>query len=212
MPETFLRDPQQALHHYLDALLAEIPPLVEDAAVHATTDAVAETKTVAATYAREPVPFERMFKALSFQVHGLTVVVPLVHLDGVVVVRRIHRFPHTPVWCRGVMVHRGQRVRVVDTAAVLELTAGAGDQAAVGTGACGLLVGGHRYALCCDTLSSVMEVDPQSIRWRRRRSHRRPWYWGVVKSRLWMLLDTVGLVRHLTVGLDGQSESAQDMA
>ena len=212
MAETFLRDPQQALHHYLDALLAEIPPLVEDAAVPATADTAAETETVAKACAPERAPFEAAFKVLSFQVYGLTLAVPLAHLEGVVVVRRLHHFPHAPAWCRGVMVHRGRRVRVVDTAAVLGLTSGTGDPAAAGAGTRGLLVGGHRYALSCDALSSVIEVDPQAVRWRRRRSHRRPWYWGVIKSRLWVLLDTAGLVRHLTGGRNGRPEGVQDMA
>ena len=212
MAETFLRDPQQALHHYLDTLLAEIPPLVEDAAIPATADAAAETETVAKSCTPERTPFEATFKVLSFQVHGLTLAVPLVHLDGVVVVRRLHHFPHAPAWCRGVMVHRGRRVRVVDTAAVLGLTPGTGDPPPAGAGARGLLVGGHRYALSCDALSSVIEVDPQAVRWRRRRSHRRPWYWGVIKSRLWVLLDAAGLVRHLAGGQDVRPEGVQDMA
>ena len=214
--ETFLRDPQQALHHYLDALLAEIPPLAEEATRDATTRPApaAETamETPAAPRAEEHVPFEAAFKLLSFQVHGLTLAVPLAHLDGVVVVRRLHHFPHAPAWCRGVMVHRGRRVRVVDTAAVLGLTPGTGDPPPAGAGARGLLVGGHRYALSCDALSSVIEVDPQAVRWRRRRSHRRPWYWGVIKSRLWVLLDAAGLVRHLAGGQDVRPEGVQDMA
>ena len=56
------------------------------------------------------------FQALFFEVAGLKVALPLKELGGIHQITSINTLPGKPVWYKGVMLYREQKINVVDTA------------------------------------------------------------------------------------------------
>ncbi len=210
MQQTKLCSQQEALHQYLDSLLAEIPFLEEEPqAPCATIPDVAPPRVVESAPDPEPVAAagipawgRQPFKALLFELGGMRLAAPLSLLSGVATGRRLTQLPGLPEWCHGVLIRHGRQVLIVDTAtivswapeaqAVREMSASDSAQQYV-------LVGEGRYGLACETVLKVIEVDPQGVRWRRGKG-RRPWYGGIISDNMCALLDVDELCAMLGAG------------
>jgi purine-binding chemotaxis protein CheW len=77
---------------------------------------VTEHKPLPATVLPQFDSFNDQFQALYFEVAGLTLAVPLNSLGGIYQLGEINRLIGKPDWFSGVMLHREEKLNVVDTA------------------------------------------------------------------------------------------------
>lgn len=225
-PEIKLKEPEQAIDNYLEALLrdveeyrpeaetarapvirlrpvAEAPqaaarmlesdlaeplqtemPETEAPAVEATPEAASDVPD----WAVEP------FQCLLFRIRGMTLAVPLVALRGIVEWQQeLTQLPGQPRWHMGLMLHRQQQVKVVDTACLLmPERLEAGDTPRKGSHL--LLIGDGSWGLACDALLKPQVLNSDQVRWQGRPA-RRPWIAGTLVEQLCVLLDLEGLYR-----------------
>ncbi len=185
---------QEALHHYLDSLLAEIPRSPEAEGAEMAQEAAAMGQEVGAAPEEIITPdwAQAPFKVLVFQSGGVQMAAPLVQLGGVVKEAALARLPHLPRWSRGVLQHRGRQVPVVDIPALQAVADGISIPPVAGSAACYILLAEGRCALACDEMAEMITVDPGEVRWRRGRG-RRPWCGGIITTRMCVLLDVEAL-------------------
>ncbi len=193
---------QEALHHYLDSLLAEIPTAPEaegetaaETVATGLEDRGAHEETISPDTSAPPCPpawTQAPFKVLVFQSGGVQMAAPLVQLGGVVKEAALARLPHMPPWSRGVLQHRGRQVPVVDIPALQALADGLSIPPKAGRAACYILLAEGRCALACDEVAEMVTVEPGEVRWRRGRG-RRPWCGGIITTRMCVLLDVEAL-------------------
>ncbi len=202
MHDTALSKQQEALHHYLDSLLAEIPPLVDEAAAPATVSEPGglpseEMGRPAAGARQAPAWRLQPFKALLFRLDGMEVAAPLVQLAGVATGGHVRHVPGLPAWCGGLLLHRDRQVCIVDPARILA-AGGQGQPGGQVEARRYVLFDQGRYALPCEAVREVTEVPPEVVRWRQGTCGRaRPWYGGIIMESMCVLLDLAALARML---------------
>ena len=200
---------QLALSAYLDALLGQTVPPASPAApapAPAEPDANAGEQPLALAPALSSVPdwAESRFQALLFEVAGLTLAVPLVKLKGVVSgAEDLTPMPgHSPLFL-GVVPYQGLQSKVIDIARLV-LPAGRGAQLpADASGRCRSLVmiDEGRWALACNSIGDVVDLDSSSVKWRGS-AGKRLWLAGTVIERMCALLDIDRLVDDLVIGVN----------
>ncbi|MCF6337810.1 MAG: chemotaxis protein CheW [Gammaproteobacteria bacterium] len=224
-----LAEPQQALGLYLDALLDEtIFSVVDDdkqehyATENTTLERVLEKATALAAEP-EPVDIEsasladvpqkqtciatpdwaqNRFQCLSFQVAGVTLAAPLEKLNGIVeLTEEITELPGYAPWVIGLLPNRGQNVQVVDVAQIImpsesDLVM----QPAVERMKFIILLEGGKFGLAADSISQVLSLEADDVRWRSTQS-KRPWLAGTVIEKMCALLEMDLLCTQLRAGL-----------
>lgn len=197
-----------ALMSYLDSLLREAsdtgsertrdpadiattrpPPEPEDLAARA--GGACREAAAATSAAERACPF----KALLFEVGGVTLAVPLDRVAGVIESRgEFDTGSETPPHVLGQLARQGRRVRVVDTGQLI------GGQGAPRFRARAdgyvVLLGRGDYGLICDQIREMVDVDPAGVRWRRGGTQCL-WFTGIITERMCALLDVDELTGHL---------------
>jgi purine-binding chemotaxis protein CheW len=141
------------------------------------------------------------FQAMFFDVAGLVVAVPLVELGG------IHNMDSTtsllgkPPWFKGVMVHRDEKINVVDTAQWVmpekcnkTLIEALNYQYVI-------MLSNSSWGLMAEHLVDTVTLEPEDVKWLDAPS-KRPWLAGLVKERMCALLDVDQLIKLLNDGMD----------
>ena len=191
LPAVFA-EPQAALTVYLESLLRSAPPDAEPEVtpepVEAATASVPEPQTDHAEPAviaeQTPVWAQAPFQCLLFKTAGLTLGVPLFKLNGITPwSSAITPMPgHSPAFL-GVLPHHGKQVKVIDTAQVVMPKQKSATQHHYI-----VLIAGGEWGLTCESVSEVVTLHPDQVRWRTPQGIR-PWLAGTVKDRMCALLD-----------------------
>lgn len=133
------------------------------------------------------------FQCLLFRVAGLTLAVPLARLNGVVPWDdgNLAEMPNHRAWFLGLSEHHGQRVKLIDTAAVV---LPAERYAQLGPADSGrltkvVMIDDHRWGLACEDVGEVITLTAEAVKWRTEKG-RRPWLAGTVIEHMCALLDT----------------------
>jgi len=224
-----LVEPQQALSAYLDALLDETTfAVVEDkpdirAAEHLVLERALEKATTAPV--PEPVKAESTpavdasqkqtriatpdwaqtpFQCLGFQVAGVTLAAPLEKLNGIVeLTEEITELPGYAPWVIGLLPNRGQNVQVVDVAKIImPAESNAVKQPAAERMKFIILLEDGKFGLAADSISQVLSLEAEDVRWRSVHS-KRPWLAGTVIEKMCALLEMDLLCEQLRAGLKG---------
>lgn len=243
-----LVDQREALHSYLDALLAEVPDVVDEPEVvqapvvqppaepaplrpvvapepepEPAPEPKSEPPLVAKVPAREPTQTqpveaaestgntetqlpawaEESFQCLLFKVAGLSLAVPLVHLNGVIPYPhdKVTPMPNRSALFLGLTHYQDYNVKVVDTARVVlpeDTRNGELDPPEERLSNI-ILTGGGEWGLACDAIGDVLTLQSADVRWRTTQG-KRPWLAGTVREHLCALLDTEGMARLLRAG------------
>lgn len=184
-----LLDQEVALSAYLDGLLEETPGPLR--AAPAGPPAAEDPPP-------RPVWGEAPFAALQCRCAGLKLAVPLVSLQGVLEWDgRATTLPGQAPWLRGVLVHRGRRLRLVEAARMVLPR----DRRPPPLNGGRVLLFGDDWGLVCEALGEVVELDPAGIRWRGAASLR-PWLAGIAVAGLLAVLDLEALAGMLEAGQD----------
>lgn len=141
----------------------------------------------------------REFQSLSFQVAGLTLAAPLEKLNGIVELHEdLAELPGYSPWVLGVLNNRGQNIQVIDIAqVVMPERRIAQNQENLGKKAkYVVLINGGNFGLAADSLSQVLRLSPDDVRWRGANG-KRPWLAGTVIEQMCAILDIDRLIKAL---------------
>jgi purine-binding chemotaxis protein CheW len=129
------------------------------------------------------------FQALFFSVAGLRIAVPLTELGGIHELGAINNLPGKADWFKGIMLHRAQKIQLVDTARWVM------PEKYTATLATEL---NYQYVIM---LIDTINLEPEQIKWREQEG-KRPWMAGLIKEQKCVLVDVDELVNLLNQGLD----------
>ena len=210
--EQFL-DQQLALSAYLDVMLqeevtlkAEAPDDVQalpETPVEMTPAVEQAGATTAGLETAVPGWAATRFQALLFDVAGLTLAVPLIKLKGVVPNEEglVPMPGHSPLFL-GIVPYQGIKARVVDTALFILPQNRAAQLGAdvAGRSAHLVMIDEGRWALACEGIGEVIELEPNDVKWRGANG-KRAWLAGTVIEQMCALLDIDALTEELANGL-----------
>jgi len=144
---------------------------------------------------------EGSFQAMFFDVAGLTVAVPLIELGGIHNLSKTTNLMGKPDWFTGVMLHREEKINVVDTARWVmpekynaELEESLNYQFVI-------MLSESRWGLQAETLVDTVTLQPEDVKWVDQTS-KRPWLAGLVKDRMCALLNVQALIKLLNKGIN----------
>ena len=141
------------------------------------------------------------FQALFFDVAGLTMAVPLIDLGGIHQVDKIGPLFGKPSWFMGVMLHREEKLNVVDSAKwVMPEKYTQIDQDKLHYKYV-IMMSESEWGLSCNSLINTVELNKGDVKWRQN-DGKRPWLAGMVKDRMCALIDVQQLIALLNAGLD----------
>ena len=145
------------------------------------------------------------FQAMFFEVAGLTIAVPLIELGGIHNVEHINSLMGKPDWFRGVMLHREEKIDVVDTALWVmpekcdqELKDSLNYQYII-------MLSNSTWGLMAESLVDTVTLQQSDVKWVDN-PVKRPWLAGLVKDRMCALLNVDALIAMLNKGVDVYKE------
>jgi len=145
------------------------------------------------------------FQAMFFDVAGLTIAVPLIELGGIHNTDKTNSLMGKPDWFKGVMLHREEKINVVDTALWVmpekcdeKLKSSLNYKYII-------MLSDSNWGLMAETLVDTVTLEQDEVKWLDMPS-KRPWLAGLVKDRMCALLDVEALIRLLNDGAGIQQD------
>lgn len=158
--------------------------------------------TVAATVLKTEKTYrQQRFQALFFSVAGLKIAVPLTELGGIHEVGAVNALFGKPDWFKGIMLHRQQKIQLVDTARWVMPEKYTPELATELNYQYVIMLGTSDWGLSCEQLIDTITLEPEQIKWREHEG-KRPWMAGLIKEQKCVLVDVDELVNLLNQGLD----------
>lgn len=162
-----------------------------------------EATSVAPVKAHLKDQLEERFQALFFEVSGLTLAVPLITLGGIHKLDKTSPLFGKPDWFKGVMLHRKQKLNVVDTAIWVMPEKYDQNLAEKLNYQYLIMLSDSVWGLASDKLVNTVTLSKQEVKWREV-TGKRPWLAGMVKDKMCALLDVSQLITMLNSGLGSQ--------
>ncbi|MCI2284593.1 chemotaxis protein CheW [Colwellia sp. MSW7] len=139
------------------------------------------------------------FQALFFNVGGLTVAVPLIELGGIYNIDKTTTLMGKPNWFKGVMLHRDEKINIVDTALWVmpekcddKMKSSLNYQYVI-------MLNNSGWGLAAENIVDTVVLKEDEVKWLDSAS-KRPWLAGLVKDKMCALLDVDSLVQLLNDG------------
>jgi purine-binding chemotaxis protein CheW len=179
-------------------------PIVNDIVIKAADERKADSDLPTNSQALQA-SLESTFQALFFDVAGLTLAVPLVTLGGIHQLDKVGPLFGKPDWFMGVMLHRDEKLNVVNTAkwvmpekTTQTLEDGLNYKYLI-------MLAESQWGLASENLVNTVTLNKSDVKWRDNDS-KRPWLAGMVKERMCALIDVYQLVSLLNKGLSSDSQ------
>lgn len=145
------------------------------------------------------------FQAIFFKVANLTIALPLIELGGIHNKTKTTGLMGKPDWFEGVMVHRDEKINVVDTARWVmpekcdeTLLSSLNYQYII-------MLNDSCWGLMAESLVNTETLTQEDVKWLDS-PHKRPWLAGLVKNRMCALLDVDSLISLLEKGVNISQE------
>jgi len=141
------------------------------------------------------------FQAMFFDVAGLTIAVPLIELGGIHKVGNTSSLMGKPDWFKGVMLHREDKINVVDTALWVmpdkcdEILKNSLNYQYI------IMLNDSSWGLMAEKLIDTVTLKQDEVKWLDS-ANKRPWLAGLVKEKMCALLDVSALIKLLDEGSD----------
>lgn len=134
-------------------------------------------------------------QCLMFKVDDHLLAIPLIKMGNVVPFgERLTQLPHSPKYFKGLLKHRGNTVRVVDSASLLLSGAHNGSNAFLPSHL--LVFEGEDWAISCDELLDVVTLNEEDIKWHTGKKERLSL--GTIKKSLAIILSPDAISKKLT--------------
>ncbi|GAB3029769.1 chemotaxis protein CheW [Bowmanella dokdonensis] len=213
---------EKVMEDYLSALLTDDPvvdPIQRDSVARllekaredvaqiqeATSEVPPPAPERQKTLPEEPEYRRGRFQALYFRVAGLVLAVPLTELGGIHKMDKTSPLIGGPDWFSGVMLHRDEKLKVVDTAQWVmpekynETLAESLNYQYL------IMLENSGWGLCCESLINTVTLEQDDVKWRE--SHgKRPWLAGLVKEKMCALINVKEMVTLLNQGLGSRED------
>jgi purine-binding chemotaxis protein CheW len=185
--------------------LSQIEKQVEEAKVlHVEVEKKADIQqsAVRQVYLERP---EQEFQVLYFNLAGLTLAIPLTELGGIHKLTKVAPLIGKPDWFNGIMLHREEKLSVVDTAKWImpekydEKLANSLKYQYL------IMLDDSSWGLACESLVTTVTLSPDDVKWRETKG-KRPWLAGLVKEKMCALVDVKSLMAILDRGLGSNAE------
>ncbi|MBU3022230.1 chemotaxis protein CheW [Aestuariibacter sp. A3R04] len=183
--------------------IAPITPVVSSAETAVVADESGVTPPRVA-YVKDLL--ENRFQALFFEVAGLTLAVPLITLGGIHRLEKVGGLVGKPDWFKGVMLHREQKINVVDTAMWVMPEKYNQNLAETLHYQYLIMLGDSAWGLASDKLVNTVTLSKDEVKWRET-GGKRPWLAGMVKERMCALIDVYQLIAMLNDGLGSNDQT-----
>lgn len=141
------------------------------------------------------------FQVMFFDVAGLIIAVPLIELGGIYKVGKTTTLMGKPNWFKGVMIHRDEKINVVDTALWVmpekcddKLKESLNYQYII-------MLNDSPWGLMAENLIDTVILPQDEVKWLDS-NNKRPWLAGLVKKKMCALLDVSALIQLLDKGSD----------
>jgi purine-binding chemotaxis protein CheW len=141
------------------------------------------------------------FQAMYFSVAGLIIAVPLIELGGIHKVNKTNAMMGKPDWFKGVMLHRDDKINVVDTALWVmpekcdeKLIEALNYQYII-------MLNNSSWGLMAEHLVDTVVLKHEEVKWLDE-TNKRPWLAGLVKDKMCALLDVNALITLLDEGFN----------
>ena len=148
---------------------------------------------------------DNQFQALFFEVAGLTLAVPLITLGGIHNLGKIGPLFGKPGWFMGVMLHREEKLSVVDTAQWVMPEKYDQSLADKLNYQYLIMLGDSAWGLASEKLVNTVTLNKDDVKWRQAQA-KRPWLAGMVKDKMCALLDVDELISMLNNGLGSKDQ------
>jgi purine-binding chemotaxis protein CheW len=181
-----LLDQQDALQQYLQDMLHEA------AFTETQAETVAPDKVIFRDEAVVPNHPATPFQALLFELHGMSLALPLDQLDGIEKwpTSALPKIADKPAHYLGLLSRPGLHTQVIDPGNVLQT-----DPDKTLPPRYILLVDDKRWGLAVSSVKKVLTIDGDDCKWRQ--AGQRPWFAGTVLSGLTHILDLSALLKAL---------------
>ena len=139
------------------------------------------------------------FQAMFFDVAGLIIAVPLIELGGIHNIDKTTSLMGKPDWFKGVMLHREEKINVVDTA-LWVMPEKCNDQLKNSLNyQYIIMLNNSSWGLMAEHLVETVTLAQEDVKWLSQ-TNKRPWLAGLVKERMCALLDVESLIDLLNKG------------
>lgn len=136
------------------------------------------------------------FQILLFKVAGITLAVSLEKLDGILEWNEdVTAMPNSSPWFLGLLAERGEQIKVIDTGMLVVPSKFRAHHSREDMQKI-ILIGDGKWGLACDSVSEVITLRRDKVRWRGE-SSKRPWLAGTVVDHMCALLDVEKFVELL---------------
>ena len=136
---------------------------------------------------------------------GLQIAVPLVELGGIHNTDKTTPLMGKPDWFKGVMLHRDEKVNVVDTALwVMPEKCNEALMSALNYQYI-IMLCDSSWGLMAENLVDTVTLKQEDVKWLDS-TNKRPWLAGLVKNRMCALLDVESLIKLLEKGANIRQE------
>lgn len=137
------------------------------------------------------------FQILLFNVAGITLAVSLEKLDGILEWSDdVTPMPNSSPWFLGLLAERGVQIKVIDTGMLVVPSKFRSNHRREDMQKI-ILIGNGKWGLACDSVSEVITLQRDKVRWRGDNS-KRPWLAGTVVDHMCALLDVEKFVELLS--------------
>jgi len=174
--------------------------VVPDEAIEIKTTPLSTHKSRAELNSNKDKPYRKGdFQAMYFDVAGLTIAVPLIELGGIHKVGKTNNLMGKPDWFSGVMLHREDKINVVDTA--LWVMPEKCDEALKNSLNYQyiIMLNDSSWGLMAEHLVDTVVLRQDEVKWLDS-ANKRPWLAGLVKEKMCALLDVSALIKLLDEG------------
>lgn len=153
-------------------------------------DQATESTCESGIFAPEMFPLQ----CLMFKIGENLMSIPLIEMSSVVEWHsKLTRLPNEPDWVLGILKHRDNNVRVVDSAEILQINRNRDQQSAHI-----LLLGDEKWGITCDQIDKVVTLDYDEVQWNQKKANSMTL--GTIRSSLSSLLNSKGIIDRLQSG------------
>ena len=148
----------------------------------------AESSKVDSIFTTDMFPIQ----CLMFKVGDNMLSIPLTELNSVVQWQhKLTHLPDEPDWMLGIFRHRDGNVRVINSAAILQIKR----EEDIHYGFV-LVLGDEKWGISCDQIDKVMTLNYDDVQWHKNQSNRMAL--GTIRSSLSTLLSSQGIINRLS--------------
>ena len=134
------------------------------------------------------------FQVLLCKIANLTIAVPLLELGGIHQLDKISTIAGKPDWFKGILIKGDVKYQCIDaTHWIMPEKFSAGSLEKIDY-KFAIQLGKTPFVLCCDSVSTTIELTKDEIKWRID-DKKRPWLAGILKDKMCALIDGARMVQ-----------------